>query len=1811
MLWTSYPDGSRETWTYHSTYNVATSYTFTPPSGSGEDTLKTVYTVDGTTGNVTRERQVSNLDDSVYSSDATANPDIVIDYTYTDGTETGTPPKGLVKTVTFTSHPDAPVTSYEYNSHGKLEKVTLPDPDGAGSLTAPVTDYVWNTNGTLASVTETDAGATFSYTTNYEYDDAGRVTEVKSPDPDGTGALPRPVVQYTYNADGSIATMTETTDAAAASTAVTSYAYTNGQLTTVTYPDPDGSGPQYSPVTEYVYTNGLLTHVYEKSADPSGESHLTQHVYDEMNRVRKTYSPDPDGAGPLEQPIERYYYDNAGRMYLTRTDNPDLYTDYAYDAMGRLTSVKLPDPDTLGGTNRPTTSYTYYATGQVKTMTDPLGAVTSYDYNDLGQLVKVTLPDPDGTGALYSPTQAYTYDTAGRMTAEIQSHTGSGAVELTTSYSYDTLDRVKTVTLPDPDGSGTTYASPVQAYQYDPAGHLKRTLDASGAVTEYTHDALGRRTREITSDPDMPLDGLIGHWRFDETEGLVAVDDSSGGDDADLLTTDTDLPLRIAGFEGNALDFNGTSAYAKAEDVNVDTTLGAQHTLAFWMRWDSDTSAVPFDLGGINLFIAGSTFTVNTGAGDMLGTSINGFAEQWVHVAVVVTNGTPSAQNTKIYLNGEEQQLAATGNAPRSRSVGSTVYFGKSQDTDPRYYYLYDGALDDIRYYTGELSPEEVAALARPAAGGLVTHWTFDESSGTTASDRSGHHIEATLSTYGTEYPTWVNDGKIEGALEFDGDDAYGELHDVPINALDGAKNTVAFWMKWDGSSQQLPMSFDKMNLAIYGNWIGINTYVGDFLRTPAGSITSGEWIHVAAIFNNGEITADTCKIYLNGQEQALTQTKDGGSYVPNRSVNRHIFLGKAHWYDAYQFDGKMDDFRVYNRELSSEDVSALVGLREVPDGRTTYYGYDEVNNLDRVQASSGELVAWTYDNLHRSTSKTVDPGGLSMAWSYAYDTFSNLTQVTDPKSHTTTHAYDGLNRLLETTLHNGADTVYAYDNLGNLASVTDPTDNVTSYTYDYLHRMRTETITVSASPRVETYWYDLADRLISKRDRLDRVLRYDFDQLGRVYQERWKDSVGGTTVRTITYDFDDLGRLTQVADPSATYDYTYDNLSRVTQSVHDIAGLTPDVTFAQTFNAVGNRTQLAATIGTTADFVNDFSYDALGQMTQVTQQGQSGGNAVAEKLIDFDYSPTGQFSQIRRYADLLENEYVARTDFSYDPTGRLTGLTHNGGGLASSIDYSLGYDDHLLDVVTYGGKTLDYSYDTVDQLTNVDYTGTGTPTDESYTLDGSGNRTNSGYTTGDHNRLTADGTYAYTYDHNGNRTARFVDTDSSGTLNSGDTSITEYTWDHRNRLTSATDRATYGGAAARAVEYGYDAFNRLVHKQLDADGDAAGAATDTFWIHDGNQAVLQFDGNTAADLSHRYLWGPAVDQLLADETVDDGGPEDILWPLTDWQGSVRHLASYNAATNTTTIENEKFYDAYGNVTSETNSAVDTLFAYTGRLWDDDTALQNNLNRWYDPEVGRWLSPDPIKFEALDPNLYRYVRNSPGMRVDPSGLYDGYWTEVGRTAKGYFWTGPASVVSGVWNSAIHPIETSKGLATAALHPIDTVTAIKDDIVEKAQTSEGQGQLGFDIATTICPAGLAAKAKYAQKIRMAKEAAEAARVAKLAARSEDASKAAEVIRAARLADEANDAARVARAANAAEATCPSKAPRKIPLKYSLDYVCDTHVDRVKGPKGTHKIGESAQGVRVRDGASIRGEQQARRLTRETGDVPQIGHSKDLP
>ncbi|PQO40726.1 RHS repeat-associated core domain-containing protein [Blastopirellula marina] len=204
----------------------------------------------------------------------------------------------------------------------------------------------------------------------------------------------------------------------------------------------------------------------------------------------------------------------------------------------------------------------------------------------------------------------------------------------------------------------------------------------------------------------------------------------------------------------------------------------------------------------------------------------------------------------------------------------------------------------------------------------------------------------------------------------------------------------------------------------------------------------------------------------------------------------------------------------------------------------------------------------------------------------------------------------------------------------------------------------------------------------------------------------------------------------------------------------------------------------------------------------------------------------------------------------------------------------------------------------------------------------------------------------------------------------------------------------TSGGTVTHEVDYTYDIFNRRIGKTVDADGDGAGTATEEIYIYDGlrqergaagDHILLAFDESD--DLTDRFLYGPNVDQVLASEEVTStASAGDVLWALTDHLGTVRDVADYNAGTNTTTVQNHLTYNAFGEITAETNAAVDFLFAFTGRERDEESDLQYNRARYYDAAIGKWVSEDPIGFLPGDNNLSRYVGNSPGNGVDPSGL---------------------------------------------------------------------------------------------------------------------------------------------------------------------------------------------------------------------------------
>jgi RHS repeat-associated protein len=126
------------------------------------------------------------------------------------------------------------------------------------------------------------------------------------------------------------------------------------------------------------------------------------------------------------------------------------------------------------------------------------------------------------------------------------------------------------------------------------------------------------------------------------------------------------------------------------------------------------------------------------------------------------------------------------------------------------------------------------------------------------------------------------------------------------------------------------------------------------------------------------------------------------------------------------------------------------------------------------------------------------------------------------------------------------------------------------------------------------------------------------------------------------------------------------------------------------------------------------------------------------------------------------------------------------------------------------------------------------------------------------------------------------------------------YCWDQRDRLTSVTYKNA-AGTVTEEVDFTYDVYNNRLSKTV-VMGDAA-PQVERF-IYDGSQVLVQLDGSN--NETHRYIFGPAVDQVLADQT-----PDGMDWLLADDEGSIHDLV--DAATNRL-IEHIS-YDAFGQPT--------------------------------------------------------------------------------------------------------------------------------------------------------------------------------------------------------------------------------------------------------------------------------------------------------
>ncbi|MFM8583914.1 MAG: RHS repeat-associated core domain-containing protein, partial [Planctomycetaceae bacterium] len=181
-----------------------------------------------------------------------------------------------------------------------------------------------------------------------------------------------------------------------------------------------------------------------------------------------------------------------------------------------------------------------------------------------------------------------------------------------------------------------------------------------------------------------------------------------------------------------------------------------------------------------------------------------------------------------------------------------------------------------------------------------------------------------------------------------------------------------------------------------------------------------------------------------------------------------------------------------------------------------------------------------------------------------------------------------------------------------------------------------------------------------------------------------------------------------------------------------------------------------------------------------------------------------------------------------------------------------------------------------------------------------------------------------------------------------------------------------------------YDLHDRRISRSVDADSNGTFETVQRF-AYDGSDLVLTFSGSTNR-LTNRYLHGPGIDEILADEQISATGAATVIWSLADRLGTIRDLVQHSTTTGTTTLVNHIQYDTFGQLLSQTNPTQTPWFGYTGREWDAAAGLSYYRARWYDPRAGRFISEDPLSFAAGDINLNRYVGNGATLWVDPSGM---------------------------------------------------------------------------------------------------------------------------------------------------------------------------------------------------------------------------------
>jgi RHS repeat-associated protein len=645
------------------------------------------------------------------------------------------------------------------------------------------------------------------------------------------------------------------------------------------------------------------------------------------------------------------------------------------------------------------------------------------------------------------------------------------------------------------------------------------------------------------------------------------------------------------------------------------------------------------------------------------------------------------------------------------------------------------------------------------------------------------------------------------------------------------------------------------------------------------------------------------------------------------------------------------------------------------------WFAYDQAKTgwpLQTAKLGSSTATPTThYADAKGRDTLVVDPGGHWTKSYYASSGFQNTDSVRSPNGTLTRIGRDGWGRVISTTNPYGDSTVasldtlnrprwiahpaagdttrFQYDLLNNVRSVTDAKGQVYSYQVNALGWV-TKAVSPGASAGDSTA-YDVAGNATYVRTRAGRQVSLLYDALGRVTKRiglgaadtitytyapdlRWVKATtvsGGIFVSRDSISTDSVGRKIQEAAyrPAGSYvqqnAFQADKPDRISTSLNDNG---PGYALQYSYDATKRLSQIGVNFAGTSTIGYDGDNlpttiqlpSGLTQTTSFTSSHMLARRQYNVQAVQDSLGRAYRTDSLGRLVARYNGDSTKYQTFAYNTANRLASWEkrHRTGTISCASQGDWGYDCNGISV---GDLSEGFYYDLV-----------GNPNDASVNL-----------ATGS-NRLLSYRGVSMLYDADGNIVRRTVGTTTDSLL-----------WDDFGQLKEVRRNG------ATIATFAYDGFGRRTRKT------AGGTTTQYIW--DGDQ--LRAEANGADTTTQRYSYYPGIDQLHA-VTKNGVTYYASIEPST---GDV--IGLINGSTNAVVATYN--YTPWGEIesSSQTVSGLNSL-RWKGLLYDLETGLYYMRARYYDPQVRRFISEDPIGL-AGGINTYAFGGGDPVNRIDPSG----------------------------------------------------------------------------------------------------------------------------------------------------------------------------------------------------------------------------------